>query len=160
MHRTLAPHAVSLGLLVAALLSACRPQYVAPNDELRADTRPLSAHGVTVTAPASVREEPGSAPAAREYAWRGPRVWVSIQACKGVADDGLCASEGKGLPRARVEGAEIRRSEDRDANTPRAVVWVTPDGATRRTVVLIIGRTLGDSALVRRIADSVQPVPE
>ncbi len=41
-----------------------------------------------------------------------------------------------------------------------ARVWVTADSASERTVVLIIGRTLGDSALVRRMADTVQPMPD
>jgi len=46
------------------------------------------------------------------------------------------------------------------ANRPRAVVWVTAERASERTVVLIIGRTLGDSALVRRIAETAQPLPD
>jgi hypothetical protein len=162
VNRTIAPQAV--GILVATLMSACQPQYVAPNEELRAYTQSLRAHGVTLTVPANLREEPipdqSVAPHPRYYSWAGPRVWVTVEACVGVGDHGPCVLEGQERPHARTAGAEIRRFESLEAHRPRGMVWVTPDGASHRTVVLIIGRTLGDSALVRRIADTVQPSPD
>lgn len=162
MNRTITSQAV--GILVATLMSACRPQYVAPNDELRAYTQSLRVHGVTLTVPANLREERipdhGMAPHPRYYHWAGPRVWLAVEACVGVGDHGPCVLEGQERPRARAAGAEIRRFESLEARRPRGVVWVTPDGASYRTVVIIIGRTLGDSALVRRIADTVQPSPD
>lgn len=162
MDRTIA--SLAFGILLATLVGACRPQYVAPEQELRAHTQSLRAHGVTVTAPADMREQEFSeinvGPQLSYYSWVGQRVWITIWFCDGVNDDGNCFMQGRERPREHVEDAELRRFESLDAQRPREVVWVTPNGGSARTVVFIRGRTLGDSALVRRISDSVRPMPD
>jgi hypothetical protein len=165
MIRAIAPLAASL--VMATLMSACRPQHLAPNEELRALTGSLRANGVTLRVPANLREErvpeDGAFHESLYLSWAGSRVWVAIDACVGVADPGSCTIGEKGFverPPVRLDSAEIRRFESLKANQPREVVWVTPDGASGRTVVLIIGRTAGDSVLVRLMAETVRPSPE
>lgn len=154
-------------VLLAALMSACLPQNVARTDALGAPTQSLRAHGVALTVPPNLREDRDAGesvtPYSRIYSWSGARVWVQIQTCPGVGDTPACSIGEKGFaerPAPRVEGVALRRFESMEANQPRGVVWVTPDGGAERTVVLIIGRTRADSALVRRVADTVEPLPE
>lgn len=154
-------------VLLAALMGACLPQNAARTDELGTPAQSLRAHGVTVTVPPNLREDRDAGenvtPYSRRYSWSGARVWVQIETCPGVGDAPACSIGATGFaerPAPRVEGAALRRFESLAANQPRGVVWVTPDGGAERTVVLVVGRTLADSALVRRVADSVEPTPE
>ena len=154
-------------VLLAALMGACLPQNAARTDELGTAVQSLRAHGVTVSVPPNLREDRDAGenvtPYSRRYSWSGARVWVQIETCPGVGDAPACSIGAKGFaerPAPRIEGAALRRFESLEANQPRGVVWMTPDGRAERTVVLVIGRSLADSALVRRVADSVEPSPD